>query len=186
MWPTVIGDEYPFFSALVYELHALPLLALAALIALRNHQRAAEFRAFVVPISVVAVMVNYSFIRDPLATRLPDAIVPGVVLGAWLLQRAWQARPLRPAARVLAVGACAVFSLSVLETGNTLEVIDRADLIHEWDHLQRLTRNLTRTLRAHGASTRCPHEPARASGRFSRMSSDAPRRRTACSSAVSR
>jgi hypothetical protein len=49
-----------------------------------------------------------------------------------------------------------VFSLSVLEAGNTVEVIDRADLINEWDHLQRLTRNVTSTLRATGANTRMP------------------------------
>jgi hypothetical protein len=156
VWPAVFGDEYPFFSALVYELHVLPLLALCAVVALRRHERAGYFRAFVVPVSVVAVMANFNFIRDPLATRLPDAIVPGVVLGAWLLQRAWQARPLRPAARVLAVASGVVFSLSVLEAGNTVEVIDRADLINEWDHLQRLTRNVTSTLRATGANTRMP------------------------------
>jgi hypothetical protein len=161
VWPAVIGDEFPFFSAFVYELHVLPAVALGVCLILRRHERAREFVAVVVPVSVVAVLVNYNFIRDPLVTRLADAIVPAVVLLTWLVQRAWQARRARGLAWAAAAIALGVFSKSVLDTGNTFEVIERAELVEEWDHLQGLTRTLTRALRAHGAATQMP---SRASG----------------------
>jgi hypothetical protein len=96
VWPSVIGDPDPLASALVYEFHAIPILALLILAAGRRHPRVREHLAQVVPLAVVAVMVNVNFIRDPLITRLPDAIVPAVMLGAWIAARALAATPWQP------------------------------------------------------------------------------------------
>ena len=40
-------------------------------------------------IAVMAVALDATFLRNPLATRLADATVPAALLGAWLLGLAW-------------------------------------------------------------------------------------------------
>ena len=52
------------------------------LIAYRRRDDARTIVARVAPLIVVALMVNWTFLRDPLITRLHDAIVPAVTLGA--------------------------------------------------------------------------------------------------------
>jgi hypothetical protein len=42
-------------------------------------------------VAIVAVAENFGLMRDLLKARVPDAIVPAVVLGAWLASRAWTA-----------------------------------------------------------------------------------------------
>ena len=84
VWPSLFGENR-LQAALLYECYLIPLIALAV-VAL---DRRREVIAQIVPIAVVALMVDFGFIREPLGTRLPDAIVPLVVLGAWLIGRAW-------------------------------------------------------------------------------------------------
>ena len=45
--------------------------------------------AAVAGLAVVAILVNASFLRESLAVRVPDAIVPAALLGAWLLGLCW-------------------------------------------------------------------------------------------------
>jgi len=90
-------------------------------------------------------MVDFGFIREPLGTRLPDAIVPLVVLGAWLIGRAWApGRPVqkdrpyvqkdRPyeVRRLIAIpvslAAIVVVGASIVRAGSTVEELDRAAL----------------------------------------------------------
>jgi hypothetical protein len=45
--------------------------------------------AAVAALAVVAILVNASFLRESLAVRVSDAIVPAALLGAWLLGLCW-------------------------------------------------------------------------------------------------
>jgi hypothetical protein len=129
VWPRVLGDERPLESAMVYELHLLPILALGILALSRQQKNWRETAALVAPLAFVALLVNFSFIRDPLNTRLADAIVPAVFLGAWLLLRAVSTRRLRFVSIPFAAAFVALFGASVLAVGRTHEEIDRAGLL---------------------------------------------------------
>ena len=45
--------------------------------------------ASIIALAVCAVMVNASFLRESLEVRVPDAIVPAALLGAWALGLCW-------------------------------------------------------------------------------------------------
>jgi hypothetical protein len=47
---------------------------------------------FLFSVAVVAVAENFGLMRDLLQARVPDAVVPVAVLGAWLAWRGWMAR----------------------------------------------------------------------------------------------
>jgi hypothetical protein len=138
VWPRLLGDNR-LQAALLYECYLIPLLALA--VAAWDRRR--DTIALVVPIAVVALMVNFGFIREPLGTRLPDAIVPLVVLGAWLIGRAWApGRPVQPERRYerkrlitipLSLVAFVVVGASIVRAGSTVEELDRAALFAPWD-----------------------------------------------------
>jgi hypothetical protein len=132
VWPRVFADERPLESAMVYELYVIPIIALAVLAGYAMRNRARDWRvvaASIAPLAAVALLVDFSFIRDPLNTRLADAIVPAVFVGAWLLRHAFSTSRVR----LVAVPAAFVFvgflSASVLSVGLTYEQIDRAGLL---------------------------------------------------------
>jgi hypothetical protein len=129
VWPRVFGDERPLESAMVYELYAIPLIALAVLAATRARDGWTSAAAWVAPLALVALLVDFSFIRDPLNTRLADAIVPAVLIGAWLLARAFASSRGRMLAAPLAVAFLALLGASVLAVGSTYDEIDRAGLL---------------------------------------------------------
>ena len=156
VWPAVFGDEAPFRSALVYELYAIPVAAAGVLLALGHHPRFRMFAAYVVPVAVVALIVNYNFIRDPLITRTPDAILPGVLLGAWLFDRALQGDGARLVAMPAAVGALALFSASVLQAGKTIDELHRAELVERWNRVPTLFQERTQALRARLSERQIP------------------------------
>ena len=77
----------------------------------------------------MAVAENFGLIRHPFSARIPDAIVPTVVLGAWLGHRAWLARPrylLIPSVVVL-IGA----GVAIGDAGNVGDNLNRAGLTGE-------------------------------------------------------
>jgi hypothetical protein len=116
-------------ARLLYELHLLPLVATAVVVAKRRDPEALATMARVVPVVVVALLVNAAFLRDPLSTRLPDAVVPDVILGAWLISQAWHA--VRARTLLIAGAAAGVLAMgtSTLAVGHTAEEIDRAGLM---------------------------------------------------------
>jgi hypothetical protein len=116
-------------ARLLYELHLIPVMAAAVVVAKRREPEALALMARVVPVIVVALLVNAAFLRDPLSTRLPDAVVPDVILGAWLVSQAWHA--VRARARLIACAAAGVLAMgmSTLAVGHTAEEIDRAGLM---------------------------------------------------------
>ena len=129
VWPRVIGDAQPLQSVLLYELYALPIVALGLLLVRRARIDWRTVAAQVAPLALVALFVDFSFLRDPLETRLPDAIVPAVLLGAWLISRAFSPSRLRLLTAPVALGCTVVVGLSVLTVGATHEQIDRAGLL---------------------------------------------------------
>lgn len=159
-WPAVFGDAAPFASALVYEYYALPGLAIAVLIALRRHPHIRQWASQILPVIVVAMMMNYTFIREPLAVRLPDAIVPAVVLAAWLIHRARHVIHFRVMIAGLTAAGVALFSASVLEAGRTIEVLNRANLLHEWQRMPEYFRDVTHDLQARMAARQVPSRPS--------------------------
>jgi hypothetical protein len=76
---------------LFYLFWALPLLCLTISGArfLRGQERWRGEMPAVVSLSVMAILVNAGFLRNILDVRLPDAIVPAALLGAWALGAAW-------------------------------------------------------------------------------------------------
>jgi hypothetical protein len=129
-WPRVIGDPTPFASALLYQYYALPVAALGVLLAGRRRPDASCHRALVAGMAVVGLLVNATFLRDPLSVRLPDPIVPALVLGAWLVYSGLAARRWLPT--LLAALGAGLFSASVLEAGSTRDVINQTGLLDSW------------------------------------------------------
>ena len=87
----------------------------------------------VLALAVLAVAANAGFIRETLSVRLPDAVVPAALLGAWLLGVVWTGagpaeaghsvrRPARFAAHIVA-GAITIVAL-VATVGAIAEVAD--------------------------------------------------------------
>lgn len=79
--------------------------------------------AFVVPLALLGVMVTWGFVRSNLETRLPDAIVPPVLLGGWLVARSNGA-----GARTAVIALVAFTFLCVLPVGDVGEHINRSGL----------------------------------------------------------
>ncbi len=161
VWPRVLGDERPLESALVYELYLLPLIAVGILLARRTRGDWRAVAAPIAPLAVVALLVNVSFIRDPLNTRLADAIVPAVMLGAWLLSRAFSPSSLRLVTVPLALACTMLMGASVLAVGLTYDEIDRAGLLgHSQDIPMRFVER-TADLRARFTDYQLPTPAAR-------------------------
>jgi hypothetical protein len=69
----------------------------------------------VVALAIMATLVNASFLRDALDVRLPDAIAPAAVLGAWVLGVSWTGRWRRRALQLLVqVATLLALTLSVV------------------------------------------------------------------------
>jgi hypothetical protein len=84
--------------------------------------------AMIVPLAVVAVLVNVYLIRDTLAVRIPDAVVPASLLLAWLASRAWRSRwsPAGAAARIAVTLVVVTTAASAVVVGQTREQLGRA------------------------------------------------------------
>jgi hypothetical protein len=98
------------------------------LLAWRHRNDARTQAARVAPIVVVALLVNTAMLRPPLSARLPDAIVPALMLAAWLCAGAWRARSPVPG-RAVAVAVAIVLSTSVVAAARTGEHLARARLL---------------------------------------------------------
>jgi hypothetical protein len=114
-----------------YVIHALPVAALVALF--WNHRRRGDASrlavARIAPIVVTALAVNATMLRDPLQARLPDAAVPAVLLGAWLVSCAWRGAWWRLAGPAVSLAATAAAVATVMVVGTPVENLDRAGLI---------------------------------------------------------
>ncbi len=123
------GVEANAEAFLFFLFYVLPLIAAAA-VALRWQALKGTTRAVLASLIVIAVMANRGFLRDELSTRLADAVVPAVLLSAWLVGQirliAW--RPTRMAWATAAAVLFFVSSFSVVTVGKTVEQLNRASL----------------------------------------------------------
>lgn len=126
---------------LYFLFHGLPVVA-AAFVWMRWRKRAdVRELAIMAPLIVVAVLVNLGLIRDTLAARLPDAVVPAALILAWLISGVCRVRrsPLAGAvwltAALVAVGTFA----SAASVSAMRERLDRAEMLGSparfWRHL---------------------------------------------------
>ncbi len=161
IWPRIVGDARPLESALVYELYVLPLLAIGILVARRMGDDARAVAARIAPLALVALLVDVTFIRDPLNPRLADAIVPAVMLGAWLLARAWHASAGRAVAIPIAIVCTGLMGASVLAVGHTHAEIDRAGLLGHKEEIPGRFVERTADLRARFTDYQLPSQAAR-------------------------
>jgi hypothetical protein len=116
-------------ARLLYLFHLLPVVAAGVLLVRRRAPEVLQLLSHVLPIVVVALLVNAAFLRDPLSTRVPDAVVPAAVLGAWLLAQAWRATRARGLMVAVATVVALAMGRSTLAVGHTAEEIDRAGLM---------------------------------------------------------
>ena len=149
-WPA--SFEEPFQALMIYRYWAIPALAALLLLLRRHREDSGSTVARLVPILVVAFLVNWTFLRSPFHTRLPDAIVPAVVVGSWLMAYAWRARHRwiwGPLSALLLVAVAA----SVLSVGRIGEELDRTGLLDEgisWRETLSSTRSALKARHAEG------------------------------------
>lgn len=123
------GLEKNSVAFLYYLFLILPFAAAAALVTMhRDDLRATAAR--VAPIIVIALLANQGFLRETLANRLADAVVPAVLLASWLATTAVMLRmpSFRRPVVVAAVLVVAMTTVAVAEVGNTAEQLNRASL----------------------------------------------------------
>jgi hypothetical protein len=76
----------------------------------------------------MAVLVNLGFVRHTLAARIPDAIVPAALLGAWLLGlvwgQPWGRRMLRAAAAAVTL---VVFGVTLAASAQVAQLSERSE-----------------------------------------------------------
>jgi hypothetical protein len=159
VWPSLSGEQM-LPAALLYACYGIPVMALLWLAINRRQPDARTLAARVVPVAIVALLVDVSFIRDPLNTRLADAIVPAVVLGAWLASRAWLPGKIRWLTVPVSVLLIALFARSVAAVGHTMEELDRSGLLASWTRVPGYFTELTAALRAPLAPTQIPSAAA--------------------------
>lgn len=107
---------------------SLPLLcaSIACRRLLRGEQRWPGELAALAALAVLATFVNASFLRETLQVRLPDAIVPAALLGAWALGVCWIGRWRRRALQVLVrMATVAIVIVSGLAIGRISGLADQ-------------------------------------------------------------
>ena len=124
------GLERNAEAFLFFLFYLVPVVA-AAVLAFRWRRSAdASAGAAIAPLIVIALLADRGFLRDELSTRLADAIVPVVLLSAWLFGHIRTAS--RAGTRALLYVAASVFfgvsACAMTTVGNTVEELNRASL----------------------------------------------------------
>jgi len=104
----------------------------------RREQWPGEWVA-VCAIAILALAMDATFLRNPLETRLADAVVPASLLGAWLLGLAWHFRgPLAAAVllRAVAAGIVVLTSVAIWRVGDVSDKLDEVGVFDDLEHVQ--------------------------------------------------
>ena len=125
-------------ASLFWILWMIPLLS-AAVVAVRAARRREAWPgecAAVTGLVIVAVLVNASFLRESLQVRIPDAIAPVAVLGAWLgglcWAGRWHARSLQQSARLGSIVIFVVTLAAIARLSGFAALFDETDLARGW------------------------------------------------------
>jgi hypothetical protein len=116
---------------LFFLFHALPVIAAVVLWVRRHQEGSQRERTMVVPLLVVALLVDVGLIRDTVSARLPDAIVPAALLIGWLLSVAMRVRPV-PVRMVTWAATAAMVVLTMTSAaaiGGTKEQLEKAEML---------------------------------------------------------
>jgi hypothetical protein len=126
VWPNPFTAGVLSVYQLVYAFHLLPFVVIGVIATNWSRARDDWRIRFVLVCACVAVAENFGLIRDLLEARIPDAVVPVVILGAWLAHRAWRDRgyAVKAVAAVLLLWA----AILVGKLGSIPENLDRAGL----------------------------------------------------------
>jgi hypothetical protein len=130
---------------LFFAFHLLPVIAAGVLWLRWRRLGSRRELALIVPLIVVALLVDFGLIRDTVSARLPDAVVPAALLIGWLVGLALQVRPLP--VRILTAAATLAFvaltMTSAVAIGDTREHLDKAEMLGSparlWDHIRTRT-----------------------------------------------
>ncbi|MEQ1896650.1 MAG: hypothetical protein ABL971_04585 [Vicinamibacterales bacterium] len=117
-------------GALLWGCYVMPCAALALLVADRIQRREPREPPVILPLAALAIACNYFLIGNTLVSRLPDAVVPNLLLFAWLVGRATRAirRPVRRAAVCLAAVVAAIGAASTMVMADIPEQFARTGL----------------------------------------------------------
>jgi hypothetical protein len=124
------GLEQNAEAFLFFLFYLLPIVAAAVLTVRWRRSRDATIVAAIAPLVTIALLVDRGFLRDELSTRLADAVVPAVLLSAWLFAQIHDVTS-APARVVLFGAAFAVLGVSTFAmttVGKTVEELNRASL----------------------------------------------------------
>jgi hypothetical protein len=130
-WPNPLTWPNTAEAILLYTYYLLPFLAALTLVFTpRTNERRAL--ALALPIAVVGLLTTFGFVRGlPLNIRLPDPIVPAVVLAAWLAHRARQAQYRRGLTGLAMIGfAIGIYCLG--RVGDFPAQLENAGLRANW------------------------------------------------------
>jgi hypothetical protein len=163
VWPNPFEAAASPESRLLYVFHLLPMVTIG--LCAKDWRKGWRHWSspLLVSVAVVAMTENFGLMRDLLKARVPDAIVPAVVLGAWLMSRAWARWPLYgviPATFALLGAGVLVGGL-----GDIGENADRAGLtgetlLHPWSLSGRFSERSAKLSERFGSDPPSPVVPA--------------------------
>jgi hypothetical protein len=146
---------------LYYLFLVLPLGAALMLLATRGIEWRAR-AATIAPIIVIALLANRGFLRETLSDRLPDAVVPAVLLAAWLVFTGVSMRHLRRVTAVVATIVMVAGAVAVAQVGHTAEQLNRASVFGGIDRLPERFRERSAELHDRFAERQMPAGPVSA------------------------
>jgi hypothetical protein len=149
---------------LFFLFHLLPIIAAVVVWVRWQRHRNRQELALVLPLIVVALLVDFGLIRDTVSARLPDAVVPAALLIGWLIAVAGRLRPTPVSSLTwLATAAMVVLTMtSAAAIGGIKEQLEKAEMLGSpsrlWDH----ARNRTAQLHERAPLTQMPSRIASA------------------------
>ena len=144
-----------------------PLLS-AVIVAVRAARRRETWPgewAGVTGLVIVAILVNASFLRESLQVRIPDAIAPAAILGAWIgglcWTGRWRMRPLQYGARAASIAVFIITLAAVARLSGFAALLDETDLTRGWGRAAEHARDIYQQLGTRHRDNRFP--PSRVS-----------------------
>jgi hypothetical protein len=132
VWPNPLALDGAWESQLVYAFYAVPVAV--ALVCAKVWSRGAPDWTirFLFAAAAVALTADIGLIRDVLRVRLVDAVVPVVVLGAWLGHRVWQVGG--AAARTAVIAVVLAAGLAIGDMADAGERLSKTELVEHVAH----------------------------------------------------